>query len=79
MPPYLHVIAYVLVRMGKGEKDLVSFLRTLPQVREAFIVYGEYDVIAKVETESMRELTHLVLDQIRSRFPVERTSTLIVV
>ncbi len=65
--------------MGKGEKDLVAFLRTLPQVKEAFIVYGEYDVIAKVEAENMRELTHLVLDQIRARFPVERTSTLIVV
>ena len=75
----MSVLAYVLVRMGKGEKDLVAFLRKLPQVREAYIVYGEYDVIAKVEAEDMRELTKLVLDQIRARFPVERTSTLIVV
>ncbi len=73
------MLAYVLVRMGKGEKDLVAFLRKLPQVKEAYIVYGEYDAIVKVETEDMRELTKLVLDQIRARFPVERTSTLIVV
>ncbi len=73
------MLAYVLVRMGKGEKDLVAFLRKLPQVKEAHIVYGEYDAIVKVETEDMRELTKLVLDQIRARFPVERTSTLIVV
>lgn len=75
----MSVLAYVLVRMGKGEKDLVAFLRKLPQVREAYIVYGEYDVVVKVEAEDMRELTKLVLDQIRARFPVERTSTLIVV
>lgn len=75
----MSMLAYVLVRMGKGEKDLVAFLRKLPQVREAYIVYGEYDVIVKVEAEDMRELTKLVLDQIRARFPVERTSTLIVV
>ena len=73
------MIAYVLVRMGKGERDLVQYMRKLPVVEEAYIVYGEYDVIVKVKVEDMRELTRLVLDEIRKRFDVERTSTLIVV
>jgi DNA-binding Lrp family transcriptional regulator len=71
--------AYVLVRLHGGEEELIEFLEKIPEVKEAKIVYGEYDVIAHVITKDMRTLSHLVLDEIRHRFDIDRTSTLIVV
>ncbi len=71
--------AYVLIRVKGGEKDLVNYLRKQEIVKEAAIVYGEYDVVCVVETEDPKALSRLVLDDIRSQFNVERTSTLIVV
>ncbi len=70
--------AYVLIRAGGHEKDLERYLLSIPAVREAKIVYGEYDIIAHVVAKDIRDLTHLVLDEIRQRFDVERTNTLIV-
>ncbi|NPA76860.1 MAG: Lrp/AsnC family transcriptional regulator [Candidatus Diapherotrites archaeon] len=70
--------AYVLIRTHGREKELQQYLESIPLVKEAKIVYGEYDIILHVVAEDMRELTHLVLDDIRQRFDIDRTSTLIV-
>ena len=70
--------AYVLVRLHKGEEDLVKYMREKEHVERAEIVYGEYDVVIVVNVKNIHELSHLVLDDIRKRFDVERTSTLIV-
>lgn len=75
---YRYMEAYVLVRLHSGEEELVDYLRQQPHVIEANIVYGEYDVVVKVMVNNIRELSHLVLEEIRKRFDVERTSTLIV-
>jgi len=71
--------AYVLVRVRGGEREMVEHLRRLPQVVEAEIVYGEYDVVVKVRAGKKEELSRIVLEEIRGRFDVERTSTLIAV
>ncbi len=70
--------AYILIRTRGAEKELQRFLERIPEVKEAKIVYGEYDIIAHVMAQNLKELTHLVLDDIRQRFDIERTSTLIV-
>ena len=70
--------AYVLVRLHRGEDELVRFLRGRPEVKSAEVVYGEYDVVVVAETEDIHELSRLVQEEIRKRFDVERTSTLIV-
>lgn len=78
-PAYITVEAYVLVRVRSGEEELVDYLRRQPHVVEAKIVYGEYDVVVKARVKDIKELSRLVLEEIRKRFDVERTSTLIVV
>ncbi len=71
--------AYVLIRVKGGEKDLVDYLKKQEIVKDASIVYGEYDVVCVVETDDPKALSRLVLDDIRTQFNVDRTSTLIVV
>ncbi len=68
----------MLVRLHRGENELVRFLRERPEVKSAEVVYGEYDVVVVAETEDIHALSRLVQDEIRKRFDVERTSTLIV-
>ncbi|MDN5358498.1 MAG: hypothetical protein PWP76_341 [Candidatus Diapherotrites archaeon] len=68
----------MLVRLHRGERELVDYMRKQDHVERADIVYGEYDVVIIANVKDIRELSHLVLDDIRKRFDVERTSTLIV-
>ncbi len=70
--------AYVLVRLHRGEEDLVNYMKGKEHVERAEIVYGEYDVIIIVNVKNIHELSRLVLEDIRKRFDVDRTSTLIV-
>ena len=71
------VVAYVilLVEVGK-EYEVLRKLLELNAVNEAHIVYGEYDVIARLEVTDLAELEKTVM-YIRKIPGVERTITLI--
>ena len=46
--------AYVLLNVEMGtERDVMDALKAIPEVKEAHSVYGVYDIIARVETDSM--------------------------
>uniref|UniRef100_A0A7C1P2E0 Lrp/AsnC family transcriptional regulator n=1 Tax=Thermofilum pendens TaxID=2269 RepID=A0A7C1P2E0_THEPE len=68
---------FVLVNTQVGREDeVLRALRGLEYVREAYIIYGEYDVIAKLEVPAL-ELLDKVITSIRNMPGVTRTSTLI--
>lgn|GEM_PF-6289155 len=76
----INMRAYVLLRLrGGNERAAVEFLRSVPYVKMADVVYGEYDVAFVAEVQSTRELTDLVHGDLRRRFDIERSSTLIAV
>jgi DNA-binding Lrp family transcriptional regulator len=54
-------------------------LKPIPEVKEAQTVYGEYDIIIRVETETMKEMKNLVSWRIRRLYRVRSTMTMIVV
>jgi anthranilate phosphoribosyltransferase len=71
--------AYLLINIRPGkESNLAADLLKLKEVKEANVVYGEYDLIVRIEVKGMNELQQLVMD-IRKRPDVERTSTMITV
>ena len=50
-------LAFVLINTEIGSmEDVLQVLNDLPNVKEAYMVYGVYDIIAKVEAESMTKL-----------------------
>lgn len=72
-------IAYVLVKVGAGaEAKVFEALMKIKCVEEVNVVYGEFDLIAKVNARSMDELRDVVVNQIRGVRGVERTETAIV-
>jgi len=72
------VIAFILIVSQAGkEKRVVEDLMKLPFVREASLVFGDYDIVAKIEAENPEELSKILLEQIRKVPSVSMTTTLI--
>ena len=72
------VYAYVLIMSRPGtEKQVVNELSEYERIKEIDIVYGEYDIIAKIEAENVEELNDFLLKTLRPIHAIERTSTLI--
>jgi len=72
--------AFVLINADLGtEEDLVRELRKMPNVSEVYVVYGVYDIIAKVEAESMEKVKETITWHIRRLEKVRSTLTMIVV
>jgi DNA-binding Lrp family transcriptional regulator len=61
------------------EEEVMNDLKTQQEVREAWMVYGVYDIIVRVETGTMEELKNVVSWTIRRLDRVRSTMTMIVV
>ena len=73
-------VAIVLINAEIGSEDeVVRELRKLGNVKESYTVYGVYDIVAKVEAESMDKLKEIVTWKIRRLDKVRSTLTMIVV
>jgi DNA-binding Lrp family transcriptional regulator len=74
------VIAYVLMTVpAKRSGAVVEDLKKHPEVREAAAVYGDTDVLAKVEAVSLPELDRVIMENIQASNDVQSTRTLIVI
>jgi len=53
--------AYVLLNVDIGSgKDVLNLLEEMPDVKEAYQLYGVYDFIIQVEAETRQELKDLI-------------------
>ena len=59
------------------EEEVVKELMKIEGVKEAYALYGIYDVIAEVEAETMEKIREIVLTRIRRLESVRTTITLI--
>jgi DNA-binding Lrp family transcriptional regulator len=72
--------AFVLINADLGAEDeLVSELKKIPNVKEVYVVYGVYDLIAKVESDDMEKVKETITWHIRRLEKVRSTLTMIVV
>ncbi len=70
-------IGFVLVDIEPNrEKEVYEKLIKLPQIVELYPLFGEYDLIAKVEAETFDEIGNFVVQSIRSVDGVKATKTL---
>jgi DNA-binding Lrp family transcriptional regulator len=74
------VTAFVMIVSRPGEeKDLARDLAELPEVKEVWEVYGEYDLVVRVTTDSLQVLDSFVRQRIRRMSSVRLTTTMITV
>ena len=72
--------AFVLISSEVGqEHQVISELQAVPEVKECYMVFGVYDIIARVEAESMQHLKDVIGHRIRQLDTVRTTLTMIVV
>lgn len=71
--------AYVLIALdGGNEKEMLEKLKAMEHVKSAYILFGEWDLIAEVEHPNTEAFGTFVMDKIRSQPRVKLTSSLIV-
>ncbi|RLE61403.1 MAG: Lrp/AsnC family transcriptional regulator [Thermoprotei archaeon] len=71
--------AFVLIGTEVGaEKEVLEELKRIESVKEAYIVYGIYDLLAKVIVKDTEELKNIVSNKIRQIERVRSTLTMIV-
>jgi DNA-binding Lrp family transcriptional regulator len=72
--------AFVLINAEIGaESDVLKGLKDIPEVKESHMVYGVYDIIARIQTDTMQELKDIISWKIRRLDKVRSTLTMIVV
>ena len=72
--------AFVLVNTEIGsENEVLTTLKKVDGVEEAYAVYGVYDIVAKIRAESMDKLKEIVTWHIRRLDKVRSTLTMIVI
>jgi DNA-binding Lrp family transcriptional regulator len=70
-------VSLVLIKTDIGmETQVEEKIHKIAGVREAHLLFGVYDISVKVECNSIDELTHIVIDQIRKIDGVKDTKTL---
>ena len=73
-------MAFVLINAEIGSEDaVVKELKAVSNVKEAYMVYGVYDIVAKVAADSMDKLKEIITWKVRRLNKVKSTLTMIVI
>jgi len=73
------ILAYVLFKVASGtEREVSQKLIEFNEVIQADIVFGEYDVIARMSTDNLNALEGFVSQKVRTVPNVLVTSTMII-
>ena len=72
------VTSYTLARVEPAKDHIVyDLVKKLPGVKEVITTYGEYDMIIKVEVDSLESLDDFVFNKLRVIDGIDLTTTLI--
>ncbi len=72
--------AFILMNAELGkESSIVDQLKKIPYVKEVHPVYGVYDVLMIIESESMEDLREIITSQVRKLDGIKSTLTMIIV
>ena len=73
------MLAFILLQLKEcDETKVLDDLKGLKGVRESYILFGEWDIIMKVEIENAEELGKFMIDSIRSMEEIKLSSSMIV-
>ncbi|MBI4289807.1 MAG: Lrp/AsnC ligand binding domain-containing protein [Chloroflexi bacterium] len=74
----MKAFALISVPSGKSPEAVVA-LRKVPGVVEAWAVYGETDIVIKIDVPDHRTLDRLIMQDIQGMKLVQNTRTMIVI
>lgn len=60
-------------------KEVLQELKACKEVKEAFMVSGVYDIVAKVEGETINDLVDIINRRVRRLFQVRETLSMLII
>jgi len=70
-------IGFVLINAAPAhEHEVYDKISRVPEIIEIHALFGEYDIIAKIEAENFEKLGQIIVNKIRSIEGVINTKTL---
>ena len=70
-------IGYVLINVDPGQEyDVYQTINNLQNVADATLLFGDYDILVKLEANNLGEIAKTVVDTIRQVSGVMDTKTL---
>ena len=73
-------LAWILISCEPGrERDVYLHLLDMPVVSEVSVVYGELDLVARIDFESEKEMSKTLIEDMRHVEGVRKTEPLIAV
>jgi DNA-binding Lrp family transcriptional regulator len=69
-------MAFVLINVEiGGETEVMESLKTIEEVKEAYTLFGVYDIVVKVEADERRRVEEIIVWKIRKFDKVRQTIT----
>lgn len=69
---------FVLIKTKSGKEcEVYNELMKVPEVIEYHQLFGEYDLIAKIEAEDLEKVGHIIIEKIRNIKNIIDTKTLL--
>ena len=73
-------LAWVLISCEPGrERDVYVHLLSMPTVSEVSVVYGELDLVARIDFDDEKEMSKTLIVEMRTGEGIRKTETLIAV
>ncbi len=79
------ITVYTLIKFSRTRgvevahaRNAYRSIRDLDEVKEVVLTYGEFDIMVKIETNSVEELDYFIFKKIRTIKGVDSITTLIV-
>ena len=72
--------AFVMINTESGsEKEVLDEIKKVDAVKESYITYGVYDMLAKISADTMDKLQEIVTLNVRTLDKVRATLTMIII
>jgi DNA-binding Lrp family transcriptional regulator len=72
-------LAFVLLNVETGaEKEVLENIEKIPEVKASYVVYGVYDIVVMLESDTLDKLRETITKKIRGLDKVRSTMTMIV-
>lgn len=74
------VTAFLLVNTEIGsEKKVLRALKAINAMEEIYLVYGVYDIVAKIKAENMKQLKEVITSRLIRSNDIKTSTTMIVI
>ena len=71
--------AFILINTELGcEPEVLDNLKKIEEIEEALMVYGVYDIVAKIQADTLHKLKEIITFKIRRLDKIKSTLTTII-